>query len=64
MADQLLQRKFRGKILPEFLAEPKNLQAAFRRLRYAGYSSAITIRVLKRYTSRAGEIDEPIEEGE
>lgn len=64
MADQLLQRKFRGKNLPEFLAEPKNLQAAFRRLRYAGYSSAVTIRVLKHYTSRAAEIDETIEDGE
>lgn len=64
LADQLLQRKFRGKNLPEFLAEPKNLQAAFRRLRYAGYSSAITIRVLKHYTSRAEEIDESVEDGE
>jgi regulatory protein len=63
MADQLLQRKYRGKDLPEFLAEPKNLQAAFRRLRYAGYSSAITVRVLKRYSSRAEEIDESNEEG-
>ena len=64
MADQLLQKKFRGKVLAEFLAEPKNLQAAFRRLRYSGYSSAITIRVLKRYTSRAEEIDEPDDDGE
>ena len=63
MADQLLQRKFRGKDLPVFLAEPKNLRAAFRRLRYAGYSSAITLRVLKRYTSHAEEIGESIEEG-
>ena len=62
LADQLLQRKFRGKVLPEFLAQPKNLQAAFRRLRYAGYSSAITIRVLKRYTGHAEEIDESIED--
>jgi regulatory protein len=58
MADQLLQRKFRGKDLREFLAEPKNLQAAFRRLRYAGYGSAITIRVLKQYTGKAEELDE------
>ena len=58
LADEFLQRKYRSKNLPEFLAEPKNLQAAFRRLRYAGYSSAITIRVLKRYTIRAEEIDE------
>ncbi len=64
LADQLLQRKYRGKNLPEFLAEPKNLQAAFRRLRYAGYSSSITIRVLKAYTSRAEEIDESSEEGD
>ena len=63
MADQFLQRKFRGKNLPEFLAVPKNLQAAFRRLRYAGYSSSITIRVLKQYTGRAAEIDESVEDG-
>ena len=64
LADQLLQKKFRGKDLHEFLAEPKNLQAAFRRLRYAGYSSAITIKVLKRYTGRAEDIDESVAEGE
>ena len=64
LADQLLQKKFRGKDLREFLAVPKNLQAAFRRLRYAGYNSSITIKVLKRYTSRAEEIDEPDEGGE
>jgi regulatory protein len=64
MADLLLQKKFRGKDLHEFLADPKNVQAAFRRLRYAGYSSAITMKVLKRYTSRADEIDESEAEGE
>jgi len=64
LADQLLKRKFRGKNLPEFLADPKHLQAAFRRLRYAGYSSAITIRALKRYTSGAEEINEPDDDGE
>ena len=64
MADQMLQKKFRGKDLHEFLAEPKNVQAAFRRLRYAGYSAALTIKILKRYTSRAEEIDESEAEGE
>lgn len=64
LADQLLQKKYRGKDLHDFLAEPKNVQAAFRRMRYAGYSSAITIMVLKRYTSRAEEIDESEADGE
>ena len=64
LIEQFLARKFRKVNLPEYLAEPKNLRAAFRRLRYAGYSSAITIKVLKRYTSRAEEIGESIEDGE
>jgi SOS response regulatory protein OraA/RecX len=50
-----LQRKYRGKDLPEFLAEPKNLAAAFRRLRTAGFSSGASIKVLKRFA--AGEVD-------
>ncbi len=58
MADQFLQRKFRGKNLPEFLKEAKNLASAYRRLQYAGFSAGASIRVLKRYTSQAEELEE------
>ena len=58
---QYLERKYRGKDLKEFLQEEKNLASAYRRLRTAGYSSAKSIQVLKRYASRADEIEE--EEG-
>ena len=54
---QFLERKFRGKELGSFLQEEKNLASAYRRLRTAGFSSPASIRVLKRYASRAEELD-------
>ena len=53
-----LERKYRGKDLKVFLAEEKNLASAYRRLRTAGYSSSNSIKVLKRFASRADEIEE------
>ncbi|HEY3738554.1 MAG TPA: regulatory protein RecX [Bryobacteraceae bacterium] len=55
---QFLERKYRGKDLKVFLEEEKNLASAYRRLRTAGYSSSNSIKVLKRYASRAEEIPE------
>jgi regulatory protein len=52
-----LKRKYRGKKLGEFLGEPKNLAAAFRRLRYAGFSAGASIRVLKQFSKQAEELD-------
>ena len=57
LIEAFLKRKFRGKDLGPFLAEEKNLAAAFRRLRYAGFSSGASIRVLKRYASQAEELE-------
>jgi regulatory protein len=57
LIEAFLKRKFRGKQLGPFLKDPKNLAAAFRRLRYAGFSSGASIRVLKRYSSQAEELD-------
>lgn len=57
LIEAFLKRKFRGKLLGPFLKDPKNLAAAFRRLRYAGFSSGASIRVLKRYSSQAEELD-------
>jgi regulatory protein len=58
LIDTYLKRKFRGKDLPSWLAEEKNLASAFRRLQYAGFSSGNSIRVLKRYAQRAEELEE------
>ena len=60
LIEQFLERKYRGKDLAAFLAEEKNLAAAFRRLRYAGFSAGASIRVLKRYAARADELDESV----
>jgi regulatory protein len=55
---QFLERKYRGKDLKVFLEEEKNLASAYRRLRTAGFSSTVSIKVLKRFASRAEEIEE------
>lgn len=62
LIEAFLKRKYRGKQLGPFLAEEKNLAAAFRRLRYAGFSSGASIRALKRYASRAEELESMEEE--
>jgi regulatory protein len=53
LIEEFLRRKYRGKKLGEFLSEQKNLAAAFRRLRYAGFSAGQSIRVLKRFSNQA-----------
>jgi len=58
LIEAFLARKFRGKKLSTFLADDKNLAAAYRRLRYAGFSSGTSIRVWKRYASQAGELED------
>ena len=46
--------------LGELLQEDKKLQSVFRRLRYAGFSTGGSIRVLKRYAAQADKLeDEP-----
>jgi regulatory protein len=55
--EQYIERKYRSKNISEFLSQEKNLAAAFRRLRYAGFSSGASIRVLKRYAARAEELE-------
>ncbi len=52
-----LERKYRGKNLAEFLAEERHAAQAYRRLRTAGFGSGVAIRVLKRYTQRAEELE-------
>ncbi len=57
LIEAFLKRKYRSKQLGAFLAEEKNLAAAFRRLRYAGFSAGASIRVLKRYAHQAEELE-------
>ncbi len=61
LAENFLVRKYRGRELSSFLGEEKNLAAAYRRLRTAGFSSSVTLSVLKRFSRRAEELEEPEE---
>ncbi|HYO81950.1 MAG TPA: RecX family transcriptional regulator [Bryobacteraceae bacterium] len=55
-----LERKYRGVNLTAWLQEEKHLASAFRKLRYAGFSSSSAIGALKNYAARADELeDEP-----
>ncbi len=58
LAEQYLLRRYRGKDLPLLFQEEKNLASAYRRLRLAGFSSAVTWKVLKRYRQNVQEWDE------
>ncbi len=62
LIEAYLVRKFRGKDLPDYLADPSHMTAAFRRLRYAGFTASNAIRVLKRFSERAEELDGTDEE--
>jgi regulatory protein len=64
LIESFLARKYRGKNLKALLAEPKHLASAYRKLRTAGFGSATSIRVLKRYASAAEEIEENEEAAE
>jgi regulatory protein len=57
LIEEFLRRKYRGKQLGAFFSEEKNLAAAFRRLRYAGFSAGQSIRALKRFASQAEVLD-------
>jgi len=58
LVEEYVARKFRNKDLRVYLADPNHLASAYRKLRYAGFGSSACIRVLKRYTERAEEIEE------
>ena len=64
LAAAFIARKYRGKDLPVFLAEEKNLASAYRRLRTAGFNAQTSLAVLKQYSHRTEdwselEADEP-----
>jgi regulatory protein len=49
LVEKFLRRKYRKVELGEFLAAPRNLASAYRKLRMAGFSGGAAISVLKRY---------------
>jgi len=63
LIDAFLERKYRGKDLPVFLREEKNLASAYRRLRTAGFSSAGSIASLKRHSTAVQDWPEDDTEG-
>ena len=58
MIEKYIARKYKTTDLPTYLSEQKHLASAYRKLRLAGFGSSNTIRVLRRYTSQADEIQE------
>jgi regulatory protein len=63
LIEAFLERKYRGKHLPTLLSDPRELAAAYRKLRYAGFSSSRSIQALKRHSTQADEL-EGMEDGE
>ncbi len=57
LISEFLRRKYRKVSLAEHLADPRNLASVYRRLRYAGFSGTGIIRVLRRYSEHADELD-------
>jgi regulatory protein len=57
LIDQFLARKYRSKDLAVFLKEEKNLAAAYRKLRLAGFTSDGTISALKRHAKHSADWD-------
>jgi len=57
LIEEYLRKKYRQVELAEHLADPRNLAAAYRKLRYAGFGARAAIEVLKRYSARAEELD-------
>jgi regulatory protein len=62
MIEAFLHRKYRGKDLAALLQEQKHLASAYRKLRTSGFSTANSIKVLKRYAEQAELLEESEEE--
>ncbi len=52
-----LERKYRNQDLAALLAEPAKLAGVYRRLRHAGFSSGAAIRVLRRFSEQAEQLE-------
>ncbi len=62
LARRFLERKYRGRNLSELFREDKQLAAAYKRLRTAGFSGRASLTVLKSFSRRADELEDPPEE--
>jgi len=56
LIEAFLERKYRRVQLDAYLADPRHMAAAYRKLRLAGFSPGNAIQVLKRYSERADEL--------
>ncbi|MFL6447803.1 MAG: regulatory protein RecX [Bryobacteraceae bacterium] len=59
LAAQFLERKYRNKNLGELLQDQKKFAAAYRRLRVAGFSGAVSLSILKQHAAETAEWIEP-----
>jgi regulatory protein len=57
LIEAFLERKYRKTPLKAYLADPRHLASAYRRLRLAGFTSTNAIRVLKRYADEAESLE-------
>ncbi|HZS56278.1 MAG TPA: regulatory protein RecX [Bryobacteraceae bacterium] len=58
LARRFLEKKYRGRDLFELFEEEKQLAAAYRRLRTAGFTGRVSLTVLKSYARRAEELED------
>ena len=58
LIEAFIARKFRNIDLKAYLADPKKLASAYRKLRLAGFSSGNSIRVLKRFANELEHLEE------
>src|SRR3954451_8427925 len=59
LAAQFLQRKYRNKNLRELLKDEKQFASAYRKLRISGFSSAISLSLLRSYSHETADWIEP-----
>jgi len=57
LIEAFLERKYRNRNLAEILADQAGMTSAYRKLRYAGFSSNNAIRVLKRFSEQADQLE-------
>lgn len=59
LARQFLLKKYRGKNLTQLLKEQKELASAYRKLRVAGFSSSVSLSLLRSYAKDTADWIEP-----
>jgi regulatory protein len=62
LARRFLEKKYRGRNLPELFHEEKAIASAYRRLRTAGFSGQAALSLLRTYSRRVNEMEDLPEE--